>query len=84
MNEKAVNCPVFGIFSLVKNLSGKYRGNNSDNEDTRICFMPSRFLYNELEGYEPNLPTNLPSMSHDELLRNRPFADGRLVKVNYG
>ena len=45
--------------------------------------MPSRFLYNELEGYEPSLPTNLPSLKPDEVNREKPFDLDLLIKANY-
>ena len=57
-NGKSVQCPIFGTFAPISNVSAEFKRAN-ERDDQRICYIPSQYLYNEVEGYEPIIPTNL-------------------------
>ena len=64
---KAVVCPVFGVFSFVKNLTRDLEDDAFTGEevkDTQICYVPSGMLMQcEAFSYSEQAPFNLPFLT---------------------
>ena len=83
-------CPIFGIFSPIKNFT------NSDEldelmyeddvqpESKQVCFIPSPLLEsNELFSYEPKRPFNVPYRAPDLIKTTNMFKAGTIERVPF-
>ena len=80
--NKAIVCPVYGIFSVIRNFSGE----SDTNRDAAICYMPSSYLAKK-DGehlvYVSKPPYNLPSVSMEHIKATKLFKPNALERIPY-
>lgn len=84
---KAVVCPVFGVFTQLKNLSMTMMmgGDRGPNKDDPLVYIPSQLMAaSKTFSHEAKLPHNIPFASLDQIKSTQMFKTGTLVRIPFG